>query len=172
MHIVLHTHSSNPDYNGDCDYAVVELTPALLEQIRRRVELAREVRRQDDDLYELYFWGSNAQFYNHCLIEACEKAITATATGADADQAVRDWVTDLDCGEHAVLPPGVDLEVLESERTECNQAVIRCSPAGHTLQFEVAWTTIPKHSDVNVTTSELTLTALETYFRKHHEATE
>jgi hypothetical protein len=169
--IILHTHSSDAHYNGGCDYAVVELTPTLMEQIRQRVALARQARQQDDDLYELYFWGGNAEFYNHRLIEACEKAVAAAIEGADADQAVRDWLADLDCGEHAVLPSSVDLDALESERTECNQQVVRCSPAGRTLQFELAWTTIPKHSDVNVTTSDLTLTALETYFQEHEEVT-
>jgi len=163
--IIFHTHSSDAQYNGDCDYAVVELTPVLVEQIRRRVELAREIHRKDDGLYELYFWGSNAEFYDHRLVEACEAAIAAAAEGADADQAVRDWLADLDQGEHAVLPFGVDLEALESERTECDQQVVRCSPAGRDLNFEVAWITIPKHSDINVTTSELPLAALEAYLK-------
>ncbi len=25
MHLILNAHSSNPDYSGDCDYALVEL---------------------------------------------------------------------------------------------------------------------------------------------------
>jgi len=162
MHIIFHTHSSDPHYNGDCDYAVVELTPALVEQIRRRVELARQARSQDDDLYELYFWGSTADFYDHRLIEACEKAIAATAE--DADQAVQDWMDHLDQGEHALLPAGVNLESLEPERTECDQILNRCCPSGQNLGFEVAWTAIPKHSDVNVTTSDLPLEALEAYW--------
>jgi hypothetical protein len=50
-------------YNGDCDYAVVELTPALVKQIRSRVALARKA---DSDLYELYFWSS-ADFFDHVI---------------------------------------------------------------------------------------------------------
>ena len=40
--IVLVTSSTNPEYSGECDYAVVRLTPELVEQVRRRVELARQ----------------------------------------------------------------------------------------------------------------------------------
>jgi len=47
--IVLGTRSTDPEFNGDCDYAVMQLTPELMEQIHRRVELARQVGSQDDD---------------------------------------------------------------------------------------------------------------------------
>ena len=36
--IVLATSSTNPEYNGECDYALVRLSPGLIEQVRRRVE--------------------------------------------------------------------------------------------------------------------------------------
>ena len=47
MHIILNACSSNEHENGDCDYAAVDLTPALTEQIRRRVALARRAVKQD-----------------------------------------------------------------------------------------------------------------------------
>ena len=74
MNIILTTHSSNEPYNGDCDYAVVELTPALIEQIRSRVALARNAGQEDSDLYELYFWGSTSEFYGHAIVDACQEA--------------------------------------------------------------------------------------------------
>jgi hypothetical protein len=72
MHIILNTHSSHAEYNADCDYAIVELTPALAEEIRRRVALASEARQQDSDLYELYFWGSTAEFFDHAILDTCQ----------------------------------------------------------------------------------------------------
>ena len=163
MHIVLDTHSSSPDYNGDCDYAVVELTPRLGEEIRRRIELARHAGQQDNDLYELYFWGSTAEFYDYNLVETCQAAVAASA--ADADQAIHDWTTALEEHGHALLPTGVDLGKHAAQRTECDQLIIRCSPSSRNPGFEVAWTTIPKHSDIYVTTSDVPLAALESYFR-------
>jgi hypothetical protein len=38
MKILLNTRSDNPECNADCDCAVVDPTPSLLLQIRRRVE--------------------------------------------------------------------------------------------------------------------------------------
>ena len=162
MHIIFRTHSSNPEYTGDCDNAVVELTPTLSQEIRRRIELARHAGQRDNDLYELYFWGSTAEFYDQDLIEACEEAVAAAA--ADSDHAVRDWMTDLDEHGYALLPAGVDLGKHEAQRTECDQLIIRCSPSSRNAEFEVAWTTSPKHSDIYVTTGDLPLEALESFY--------
>lgn len=168
MRILFETHSTDPDFNGDCDYAVVDMTPALVEQIHRRVELARQVGRQDYDLWELYFWGGTAEFYDSTLLDACKEAIAAAARGTDADQAVGDWLADLDHNGHAVLPEGVDLTAHTVQRTECDQLIVRCSPSSHDPRFEIAWTASPKHSDVYVTTRDLPLAALEQGFAAKH----
>ena len=81
------TSSSNADYSGDCDYALVELTPGLIDQVRRRVELARQAGQQDNDLYEIYFWGGTAEFYDGELLEACQEAV------AGGDEAGQEWLT-------------------------------------------------------------------------------
>ena len=119
MKIILETHSSDSEYNGDCDYAVVDLTPIVVQRIRQRVELARQARQQDDDLYELFFWGSPAEFYDSSLLDACDKALAAAAEESDADQAVRDWLADLEQNGHALLPAAVDLDIHEAQRVEC-----------------------------------------------------
>jgi hypothetical protein len=150
MKILLDTQSTDPDFNGDCDYAVVDMTPALAQQIHHRVELARQAGRQDDDLCELYFWGGTAEFYDSSLFDACQDAVAASADGSDADQAVRNWLADLDHNGHAVLPEGVDLTAYTAQRTECDQFIVRCSPSSHNPTFEIAWTAIPKHSDVYI----------------------
>lgn len=154
--IVLDTHSTDPDFNGDCDYAVVRLAPELVEQVRRRVELARQAGRQDDDLYELYFWGGTADFYDSGLVDACEKALTA-------GQSARDWLAGLEQEGHALVPPAADLATCEPQRTECDQMIVRRSPSSHDPRYEIAWIAIPKHSDVYVTTRDLPLAALEGY---------
>jgi hypothetical protein len=161
MHIIFAVHSSHEEYNADCDYAIVDLTPALAEQIRRRVALARQAGQQDNDLYELYFWGGTAQFYDHNILEACQDAAATAASGPDPDQAARDWLADFEQREYAVVPEGVDFNAHEAQRTEVDQMIVRCSPSPHRPEFEIAWTASPKHSDVYITTSELPLTAME-----------
>ena len=162
--IVIGTHSTNPEFDGDCDYAVVQLTPELVDQIRRRVELVREAGRQDDDLYEIYFWGGTAEFYDCNLLDTCQEAVAA-AKGADSDQAAQDWLTGLEQNGHALMPPATDLAACQPQRTECDQTIVRRCPSAHDPRYEIAWTASPKHTDVYVTTKDLTLAALEGYFR-------
>jgi len=160
MQLILNAHSSNEHYNADCDYAIVDLTPARAEQIRSRVGLARQARQQDDDLYELYFWGSTAEFFDHAVLDACQDAV-ATAGGPDPEQAADDWLTEFEQREYAVVPDGVDFNAHEAQRTECDQFVIRIASYSRRLEFSLVWTTIPKYADVDVTTSELPLTVME-----------
>jgi hypothetical protein len=122
--IVLNTHSSDPEFDGDCDYAVVRLTPELLAQVRRRVELARQAGHQDDDLYELYFWGGTAEFYDCDLLEACQDAVAA-GRGTDGDKAAQDWLGGLDENGHALVPPAADLAACQPQRTECDHYVVK-----------------------------------------------
>ena len=157
MHIILNACSSNEFCNGDCDYAIVDLTPALAEQIRRRVALARQVAEQDNDFWEMYFWGSTVEFYDDKLLDACQEAVVVAAQGPDADQVARDWLADFEQREYAVVPDGVDFAAHQAQRTEIDQVIVR----RHQPEFAIAWTASPKHSDVYVTTTELPLTVIE-----------
>jgi len=161
--IILSTHSSDPDFNGDCDYAVVELTPELVDRIRRRVELARQAGRQDSDLWEMYFWDGAAEFYDCGLVDACQQAFAA-------DQAAQEWLTALEQDGHAFVPPTANLTVCQPQRTECDQMIVRASPSLVESEHEIAWTVIAKHSDVYVTTSDLKLTSLEAYLKQTAKA--
>lgn len=167
MNIVLETSSTNPDYKADCDCAVVELTPNLVELIRHRGKLARQVWRRDHDLYELYFWCGLVDFYDCQVIEACQQALAAIAKNGDADQLARDWLADLENNGHALLPPGVDLQAHQPQRTECQQMILRCCRPADAPQYEVAWSVIPKHTDIYITTSGLPLKTMDAYLRKH-----
>jgi hypothetical protein len=150
--IILATHSTDENFNGDCDYAVVQLTPELVDQVHRRVELARQAGQQDDDLYELNFWGGTAEFYDSDLLEACQEAIAA-------DQTAKDWLSGLEQNGHALLPPTADLAACQSQQVECDRMVVRRCPS----RYEIAWTASPRHTNVDVTTRDLPLTALEGY---------
>lgn len=164
MHLIFDTNSTNSDYNGDCDCALVELTPALAEQIRSRVALARQAGQQDNDLYELYFWGSTAEFYDSKLMDACEEAIASRGS----EEAASKWLSDFEDAGYAVVPAAVDLAAHESQRIECSQVIIRCSPSSHRPEFEVCWTASPKHSDVYVTTRDLPLKGMEELLAAEH----
>jgi hypothetical protein len=167
MKIIFRAQSDNPDYNADCDYALVDMTPALWEQIRRRVEIARQAFQADGDLCELSFWLGTAEFYSSRLTEACEEAIAVVSEGTDKDKSAAAWAwsAQFDDPGYALLPSGVDLDKHQPERTECAQMIVRCAPSGGRPEFEVAWTAIPKHTDIHVTTRDMPLATLETYAR-------
>lgn len=154
MKIVLQTDSTNSEYNADCDCAVVDVTPSLAKQIRRRAALAKQARRQDRDLWELFFWGCTAEFFDYALISACEAAFQ---NGEEA----KAWSDGFERDGRAVLPPHADITALEPQRTECDQMIIRCVPSSHRTDIEIAWLAIPKHSDVYITTRDVSLASLE-----------
>jgi len=165
MKILFDARSDNSDYNADCDYAAVDITPALWEQIHRRVGIARQALQADGDLDELLFWGGTANFYSVQLIGACEEALAAATEGTDEEKsaAASAWSAQLDDPGCALLPSGVNLDAHQPERTECDEMLIRCAPGRGQPEFEVAWTAIPKHTDIRVTTRDLPLAALEAY---------
>lgn len=156
MKIVLQADSTNSEYNADCDCAVVELTPSLVKLIRRRAALAKRARRQDRDLWELYFWGCTAEFFDYALITACEAAFQ------DGEEA-KAWSDGFERDGRAVLPLGADVSALEPQRTECDQMILRCVPGSRHTDIEVAWLAIPKHCDIYITTRDVSLAILETF---------
>jgi hypothetical protein len=167
MKIIFRTQSDNPEYSADCDYAVVDMTPALWQEIRRRVETARQSLQTDGDLYTLCFWGGTAEFYSCRLIEACEEAIAAETEGNDKEKSAAAWAwsAQFDDPGYVLLPSGVDLDKYQPERTECDQMIVRCVPSGGRPEFEVAWTAIPKHTDIHVATRDMPLAAIEACVR-------
>jgi len=160
MHLILMTHSSNSEYDADCDWAIVALTSALLDEIRARVSLAHEVRQKDDSLYELHFWGSTVDYFGHDLIDACQEAVAARTVDGGADQATQDWLANLENYGHAVLPEGVDLSKFEAQRTECDRMVVNVA-AGQRGDSDINWETSPKHTDIYINTWDVTLAKLE-----------
>ncbi len=151
MKILLNIRSDNLECNADCDCAVVDLTPSSLLQIRCRVELARQIVSKASDLYKLNFWGGTANFYSYGLVETCEAAAEAA------------WLADLEQAGHGALPEAVDLGAHPIQRTECDQMIVRCIPNPERPAFEIAWVSIPKHTEIYVTTEAIALDDLESY---------
>ncbi len=161
MHIILKARSSDENYNGDCDYAVVDLTLALAEKIRHRVAVARQAQEQCNDIYELYFWDSTANFYDQNVLAPCQEAAAAAARGLALEQTGRDWLNDFEQRGYAVVPAGIDFTAHEAQRTEVDQMIVRRSDSSLQPEFEIAWTASAKFTDVYVTTCELPLAAME-----------
>ena len=163
MKLILDTHCTPPECNGDCDYAVLDVTPELLELVRRRMEAAGAAYQKDNDLFEIYFWDYRLDFYDSSLIDACQEAIAPTKM-ASAEEVAKTGIDRLETSGYAELPAGVDLAAFTPQRTECDQMVVRhCSTDKGWPVFEIAWIVIPKHTDSYVVTHGLSLTVLESY---------
>jgi hypothetical protein len=168
MKILFRAESDNSEYSADCDFAIVDMTPALWQEVRRRVKLARRIFQADGDLWRLCFWGGTAEFHPYRLVMACEDAVFAATEGPeDAKSAAASaWSAQIDDPGYALLPSGVDLAAHPAESTECDQMNVRCLPHCGKPEFDIAWTAMPKHADFSVATRDLPLAVLESYFRK------
>jgi len=141
MKLILETTSSDENYNGDCDYATVELTPNLAKLALRRIKALKQIHEQDDQIWEMYFWDDSSVFFEgHDELESFTDAETGEAC-----------VFSRNVPFHAAAEFKVPADHIQ--RTECNQMIVR--------EEEIAWTAIPKHSSVYVTTMPIPLTLLE-----------
>ena len=152
MKIVLRTSTSDPsgDFSADCECAVLDVTPSLVDMIRRRAEIARVAHERDANLYELYFWGwYHAEFYDYDVISVCE----------DRSE---EFTGKYENAGFALLPEAVELNDHTPQPTECNQMILRIDQhPSDSPEIEVAWVTIPKHTDVHITTNSVPLRTLE-----------
>jgi hypothetical protein len=137
--LALKTSSSNGEYNGDCDVAVIDVTPELVALIERRLTLAQELYVQDHDLRELQFYGSTAEFYDYDLVNDLQEF---------CDDEFSEEYDNVGEGE---IPDNFDLSQYVPESTECDRMLIRLWPTSSPLRHEVGWCAIPKHSGVVVT---------------------
>ena len=141
--LILRTSTSDPSREifADCHCAAVEINPRLLELIRRRVNLARSLLQADPALYVLSFWqAAEVAFYHYALVAGCE----------DHDPGFEEQ---FDGPGFAWLPAGVRLNRFSPERTTCHEMLVkidRCSDQPPVC--EVAWTAMPKHLEVTITT--------------------
>lgn len=133
MKLVLGTYSSLDDYNADCDYARVDLTPALARRILRQMDLAVGLQSADVALHEMYYWDGEVDFF-------------ATPTDPELER----WLPE-DCESFVVLPDEVVIPMACWQSTEYDRRVINVvGPC-----VEVSWQSSPKHVCITITTASL-----------------
>jgi hypothetical protein len=134
--VLLRVTSSNSDYNADCALALVQIDKELAKKILERRKLFLQERGNDVELVEKYYWSGSAHFYEN---------------GGKVDELYDEHLTDDDLVELDEDP----VKRTEEMRTECDQMIIR--------EDGVAWTMIPKHSDIYITTSIIPYAMVEAY---------
>jgi hypothetical protein len=132
---VLHTSSSDENFNGDHDYAVVEIDDVGLRRLKSFRKVWRLLRCEAEDVTNDHGIGISLEFtwfYNW------------------PDFYSRTWEEDWpsEFEELGVWQaPAPFKPETEAERTECTRM--------HVCRGGVYWTTIPKHTDLLITTEEI-----------------
>jgi sulfur carrier protein ThiS len=150
VQIVLKVWSSNPDYNGGCDFAVVEITPELAKLALRRITLLGEQRGVDSAVCETSYWASDAEYFSPWLgVPDQSDEVKAACLKLEEE------LESLQIDRREVVAASDNFCVPQSQiaRVECAQMVVR--------EEGIAFTAIPKHNDFYVTTAEIPKGVLE-----------
>jgi hypothetical protein len=150
VRVVLKVWSTNPDYSAGCDYAVVEISGEFAKIMLRRINVLREQKALDPSIYETYYWDSSAQYFSPWVNRASQPH-EVQAAYFELEETLEELQVDT---YEAVTAPG-DFHVLDSQiaTVECAQMIVR--------EEGVAFTAIPKHTDIFLTTAEISKQVLE-----------
>ena len=150
MKLILRVSSSNEYCDGGCGYAAVELTRELASLALRRIQMLKEHKKNDELVYETYYWDFNAEYFSlrADFTNMPEKMKTAILAVADIVEALA-----VDDNELVTAPD--DFEVVEAQiaAVECGQMIVR--------DDGIAFLAIPKHCDFYVTTAEIPVSVLQ-----------
>jgi hypothetical protein len=144
--------SSNENYNGGCEYALLDLTPDLASLALRRIAVLKEQRNLDPDIDETYYWAYFVDCYFDPWAESAEDVKESEGTSS----AVGDMLDELKIEDKGVLsvPENFHVAPSQSAAVECEQMVVSAD--------SISFTAIPRHASLRVATAEIPITMLET----------
>jgi hypothetical protein len=133
MKIVLATVSTNSEFNGKCDLALVDLTPAFARQIVSRMKALLSLAAADPALSEGHYWDHQAVYFE-----------------APPDDELR-TLFNLTPESQRVLAYGAELPERLRQRVEYRHLVISVSGG----EAEISWRASPKNVPIYVETNPL-----------------
>ena len=144
MQVLLKVWSSNPEYSGGCDYAVVEIDEGLAKLMLRRITSLCELRALDPSLFEAYFWDSSPEYFSPWENRANQSG--EVQNSADNLEKMLENLQ-VDSRESVVAPPDFRVPENKIATVECSQMIVR--------DDGVAFTALLRHSDIYVTTADI-----------------
>ena len=152
MRVVLKVTSSNENYNGGCEYALLDLTPDLASLALRRIAVLKEQRNLDPDIDETYYWA----YFVDCYFDPWAESAEDVKEGEGTNSAVGDTLDELKIEDNGVVSVPENFHVAPSQyaAVECEQMVVRADA--------IAFMAIPKHAAFASQTAEIPITMLET----------
>ena len=144
MKMILTVSSHNENDDGGCVLALLDLTPRLAERALSRIESLRAISAQDEAADEIYYWNSDAVFFDPFL--ACnddsglegQPAVPPDQLFEQLEKAAKDFI-EVEAG--FIIPDG------QIARIDCSQMVVR--------NDGIAFIAIPKHGNFYVETCEV-----------------
>ena len=144
MRVVLKVWSSNPDYNGGCDYAAVEISGEFAKLTLRRINVLTEQKALDPALYETYYWHSSPEYFSPWVVRPIEPG-----EPDEPDAGLEEMLDNLevDSKETVIAPPDFRIPEGQIVAVECAHMIVR--NAG------TAFTALLRHTDIYLTTAEV-----------------
>jgi hypothetical protein len=151
MRIILKVSSSSEYCNGGCEFALLDLTPALARPALRRIATLREQKSLDPDIDEVYYWAYFAEYFSPWGgLASAGKEVEATSVTLEG---MLDELP-IEDKEIVCVPETFQLPPHQIARVECEQMVVR--------EGSIVFMAIPKHASYYVQTVEIPLAMLET----------
>ena len=144
MRVILRVWSTNPYYSAGCDYAVAEITEELAKLILRRLNLLRDQKTLDPSICEIYYWDYSAQYFSPC-VNQCGEPDEVEVASFELEKTLEELQADT-C-EMVSVPDDFHVPDSQIASVECAQMIVR--------EEGIAFTAIPKHTDIYLTTAEI-----------------
>jgi hypothetical protein len=150
VQFVLKVWSSNSDCSGGCDFAVVDGNTALMELALRRIRALCDLKGLDSSLSETYYWDSSARYFSPWINRA-SKSGSALEACFKLEQSIE--ALEIDTREVVVVSDDFGVPESQIGAVECAQMIVR--------EGGVAFNALLKHSDIYVTTAEISKEMIE-----------
>ena len=134
-HLVIDTASTDENFDGDCDFALVPMTPDYVEDLLWYMGEVARMRRADESLYSIELWDATPAYFRWNLrLETVQDVYGDSAA-------------DVPRGDPVLLAadPGFDRE--DFQEVECRTV--------QAAEDEVWWTAYVKHTNVRIETAHV-----------------
>lgn len=143
----------------DLECAILEVTPALVEQLKERANRFRFAYDQDRNLSEMTWHAAQLDVYSFDLQEFL------FFTDGTLEMGEESLETDFEDGGYCILPDRFDQSKFEQwgKRTESDYLHVSGHydrPDGDAFAAEVYWSMLPKHGDARVETAPIPIKEL------------
>ena len=134
-HLVIDTSSTDENYNGDCDYVLVPMTPDYVEDILWYMSEVARMRRADENLYSIELWDATPTYFRWTLrLETVQDIYGESAA-------------DVPRGESVLLTEDPRFAEEDFQEVECRTV--------QAAEDEVWWTAYVKHTNVRIETAHI-----------------